>query len=107
MQTSINISRFKNHCDCEDLGSVNIPVPFRMPGNVIRYQPVEFRVYQTMNFFRTEPLCGPETRRILNLPEQINFEVFKSKVISSNPHYAEIGQKIIETLSRTKRLILP
>jgi hypothetical protein len=55
------------------IASVNISVPYKGPGNVIRQNPVLFEVYSTDGHYKAVPLLNEDERRIANLPRELIF----------------------------------
>ena len=84
-----------------------LPVAYRMPGNVVEHTDVQFKVDQTMNYFRITPLCDEVRRRLTGLPTSFSFEVIKGKVVTRNKNLFDLVQDIIKNLLDTKQLLLP
>jgi hypothetical protein len=64
------------------IGSVNISVPYKCPGNVIRQNPVLFDVYSINGHYKAVPLLNEDERRIANLPQELVFNYENGKAIS-------------------------
>ena len=66
----------------QKIASVNIPVPVRGPGNIIRENAVLFDVYSQENSFKAVPLLDEHQRRIANLPQELLFNYEQGKPVS-------------------------
>lgn len=57
------------------LSTVQLDIPYKGPGNVIRQREVEFELYQVDGHYSLVPCLNDEERRIANLPGQLNFTI--------------------------------
>jgi len=64
------------------IASINISVPYKGPGNIIRENPVSFEVYSEENYFKAVPLLNEEGRRIANLPQELLFNYENGRPVS-------------------------
>jgi len=64
------------------IASVNIAIPYKGPGNIIRQHPVLFDVYSTEGHYKAIPLLNEDERRIANLPEELLFRYENGKPAS-------------------------
>lgn len=64
------------------IASVNIPVPYKGPGNIIRQNNVLFDVYSLDGHFKAVPVLNEDERRIANLPHELLFTYENGKPIS-------------------------
>lgn len=64
------------------IANVNISVPYKGPGNVIRQNAVSFDVFSEDNHYRAVPVLNNDERRIANLPEELLFACENGKPIS-------------------------
>ena len=64
------------------IANVNIPVPYKGPGNVIRQNNVSFEVYSEEDSYRAVPVLNTDERRIANLPEALWFQCKNGKPVS-------------------------
>jgi len=55
------------------IASVNISIPYKGPGNIIRQNPVLFDVYSEEGQYKAIPLLNQDERRIANLPDELRF----------------------------------
>ena len=64
------------------IASVNISVPYKGPGNIIRQNPVSFEVYTEDDHYRAVPVLNEDERRIANLPPELCFRNQNGRPIS-------------------------
>ena len=64
------------------IASVNISVPYKGPGNVIKQNPVLFDVYFEEDHYKAVPLLSDDERRIANLPNELLFSFQDGKPFS-------------------------
>ena len=64
------------------IASVNVAVPYKGPGNIIRQNTVLFDVYSLENHYNAMPLLNEDERRIANLPHELLFNCENGKPIS-------------------------
>ena len=64
------------------IASVNIFVPFKGPGNIIRQNSVAFDVYSEDGQYKAIPALNEDERRIANLPHELHFHLQNGKVVS-------------------------
>ena len=62
--------------------SVNISIPYKGPGNVIKQNPVVFDVYFVDGHYKAVPCLNENERRIANLPEELLFDYENGKPVS-------------------------
>lgn len=87
---------------------VVVEVPTHMPGNVIEYQPVEFEIHQLENHFRAVPQCSEAAKRLVNIPDAINFEFVRGRIVTycKRAEMEDIAHDIIKAMSSRKLLRL-
>jgi hypothetical protein len=66
---------------------VNISVPYRGPGNIIRQNPVSFDVYAEGGQYKAIPALNKDERRIANLPEELIFKYQDGKTVSDRGNF--------------------
>lgn len=67
--------------------SVNISIPIKGPGNIIRQNPVSFEVFSEDGHYKAVPLLNEDERRIANLPHELVFNYENGKAISHRGSY--------------------
>ena len=89
------------------IASVNISVPVRGPGNIIRQNPVLFDVFSEDNIYKAVPLLNEDERRVANLPQELLFNYELGRPVSHrgarDGNFHAI-QDIVEELQRQKLL---
>jgi hypothetical protein len=61
---------------------VNVSVPYKGPGNIIRQKPVSFQVFSEDGHFKAVPLLNEDERRIANLPQELLFNYENGRPVS-------------------------
>jgi len=64
------------------IANVNISIPYKGPGNIIRQKPVSFDVYSECDYFKAVVLLDEDERRIANLPDELRFIFENGKPVS-------------------------
>jgi hypothetical protein len=64
------------------IASVEILVPYKGPGNIIKQNPVLFDVYFGDEHYKAVPLLNEHERRIANLPHELFFVYENGKPVS-------------------------
>jgi hypothetical protein len=64
------------------IANVNISIPYKGPGNVIKQNPVVFEVYSVDGHYKAVPCLNDDERRIANLPEELSFNYENGKAVS-------------------------
>ena len=64
------------------IANVNIAIPYKGPGNVIKQNPVSFEVYSEEKRYKAVPVLNEHERRIANLPEELLFAYEDGKPVS-------------------------
>ena len=62
--------------------SVNISIPYKCPGNIIRHNAVLFDVYSIDGHYKAVPCLNEGERRIANLPQELLFNYEHGKPFS-------------------------
>lgn len=65
----------------EKLIQVNVSVPYKGPGNIIRQKPVDFDLYKVEGHYSLIPQLTNDERRIANLPESLDFNLDNGKPV--------------------------
>ncbi len=73
---------FQKHKMSNRIAHVNITIPYKGPGNVIRQNPVSFEVYSETDRYKAVPVLDENGRRIANLPEELTFAYENGKPVS-------------------------
>jgi len=69
------------------IASVNISVPYKGPGNIIRQNAVSFEVYSEEDHFKAVPLLNESERRIANLPNELHFTYENGRPVSRRGNF--------------------
>ena len=77
---------------------IKVPVPFRMPGNVIEQLFIDFEVLVNGSFYRAIPLCNKQDKIKTMLPDHIDFERRGGRIIAVKNQYKLIADDIISGL---------
>jgi hypothetical protein len=64
------------------IASVNVSVPYKGPGNIIKQNPVSFNVYSEDGHFKAVPLLNEDERRVANLPHELIFNYENGRPVS-------------------------
>jgi len=64
------------------IANVNISIPHKGPGNIIRQKPVSFDVYSECDYYKAVALLNEDERRIANLPFELCFAFENGRPIS-------------------------
>jgi hypothetical protein len=64
------------------IANVNISLPYKSPGNIIRHNAVSFDVYSEAGYYKAVPLLNEDERRIANLPNELLFNYENGKLAS-------------------------
>lgn len=64
------------------IASVDISVPYKGPGNIIKQNRVSFDVFSDTHHYKAIPLLNEEERRIANLPPELQFNLEDGKPVS-------------------------
>jgi hypothetical protein len=67
----------------EKLTEVQVDVPYKGAGNVIRQRKVSFEVFREDFRYDLLPILNETERRIANLPECLKFHMVEGKPVSS------------------------
>lgn len=67
----------------ERIANVNISIPYKGPGNVIRQNPVSFDIYSDQGGYRAVPALNDQERRIANLPPELVFTYENGRPVSA------------------------
>ena len=70
----------------EKLAYVQVHVPYKSAGNVIRQHEVSFEVFKDTQYYSLKPMLSEAERRLANLPESLEFSLVEGKAISSRGH---------------------
>ena len=99
--TSTNIDIISNF---HKIAIVNIPVPFRKPGNVVEHLSIDFEVYENGHNFKAVPLCNEASKLLTALPEYFYFRIVNGRTIVLERKYKEIAENIVAGLLIRKSL---
>lgn len=80
------------------ISDVKVPVPLRMPGNVIEHIPIVFEVWGKETRFKAIPFCSKANRVLTNLPDSIDFQVIEDEVTTLKTQYRDIARDIMKVL---------
>lgn len=69
------------------IASVNIAVPYKGPGNIIRQNSVSFEVFSEEGHFKAVPLLNEDERRIANLPQELLFNYENGRPVSRRGNF--------------------
>jgi len=69
------------------IASVNISVPYKGPGNIIKQNPVLFDVYFIDNHYKAVPFLNEDERRIANLPCELIFRYENGRPASQRGNF--------------------
>lgn len=94
MKPSTSENNKNNLSDYHKAAVIKVPVPFRMPGNVIEQVNIDFEVLVNGNLYRAIPLCSKEDKTKTMLPDYIEFERKGGRTIASNKKYQFIADDI-------------
>jgi hypothetical protein len=72
----------KNVAMSSKIANVNISIPYKGPGNIIRQKPVSFDVYSECDYYKAVVLLNEDERRIANLPLELCFVFYNGRPIS-------------------------
>ena len=56
------------------IDAVNIPVPFRGPGNIIKQKEIRFDIYKVDGHYEAVPVCSEQDRVLASIPSQLSFD---------------------------------
>lgn len=66
----------------EKIKTITVQVPLKSSGGVIHQRDVEFEVIKEDGYYCLKPCLPVEERRVLNLPEELNFTIQDGKPVS-------------------------
>lgn len=66
----------------EKLKTITVQVPLKSSGGVIHQRNVAFEVFREDGHYSLKPCLPPEERRVLNLPDELNFTMEDGKAVS-------------------------
>ena len=69
------------------IASINISVPYKGPGNIIRHNPVSFEVYTEDDHYKAVPVLNEDQRRIANLPPELGFHYQNGRPLSKRGEF--------------------
>lgn len=84
--------------------NVMVNVPYRLPGNIVAYMPVEFEVLKDGDYCKAKPVCSDAKKRLINLPSALEFQVFSGKVVMARKVHEDVAYAIVRELNRLKIL---
>ena len=61
---------------------VQLQVPYKSSGNVIRQKEVSFELFKDEDHFSLVPLLNDEEKRLANLPDELSFIIQNGKAVS-------------------------
>lgn len=91
----------------QKITSVNISIPYKGPGNIIRQNPVSFDVYFDNDLYKAVPLLNENERRIANLPQELLFVFENGRPVSRRGNFDgnfHAIQDIVKELQKKKLL---
>ena len=89
------------------VATINIHVPFKGPGNIIRQNAVVFDVYAADGHYKAVPHLNDHERRIVNLPQEIPFDYENGKAVSLHGSFDRnfyTVEDIVQELQKQKLL---
>jgi hypothetical protein len=69
------------------IASINIFIPYKGPGNIIRQNLVSFDVFLDSDHYKAVPLLNENERRIANLPHELLFAFENGKPVSQRGNF--------------------
>lgn len=82
--------------------NIAIQVPLKSSGGIIHQREVEFEVYKLDGHYSLRPCLSPDERRVMNLPEELNFVMEDGKpkslrgIMDGNFHVIQDAVKLLE-----------
>jgi hypothetical protein len=69
------------------IASINIFIPYKGPGNIVKQNPVLFDVYSEDDHFKAVPVLDENERRIANLPHELCFIYERGRPVSERGNF--------------------
>ncbi len=75
-----------------------INVKYFRPGNVVAYTPVEFEIFINEENVKAIPLPGTQNQLLINLPNELMFQIKDDKICNCKDSEKEIVEDIVSKL---------
>lgn len=82
--------------------NITIQVPLKSSGGIIHQRDVDFEVYELDSHYNLTPCLSADERRVLNLPEELNFVMEDGKpkslrgIMDGNFHVIQDAVKLLK-----------